>query len=333
MLFNCEREAKEREQTPCTLIQLRESNETIAAISSRNGLLESELSERKAEVDKQNKTIDALSKLVSNQSSSVLELKQANVLQLQELSQARNTINMLQAEQVRSSAAIEALSKQADELKAQLSAGNESIKHLNEIIEGYGSCCQASSCVSYGASNTVHVIQVNGVPEPFQVLCNSQLAGNGWTVIQRRINGEVDFYRSWDEYKRGFGNATGEFFIGLERLHHMTKDTPQQLYVWLEDFSNNTRCASFDDLKIGSEQEAYALLSLGKHQGTVKDAMRLSRGQKFTTFDRDNDADELNNCAELRHGAWWYDHCGYRYANWSNFKSNIYVQTYIHLFR
>ncbi|EDW10448.1 microfibril-associated glycoprotein 4 [Drosophila mojavensis] len=221
----------------------------------------------------------------------------------------------MQAELVRSSAAIEALSKQADELKAQLSAGNESIKHLNEIIEGYGSCCQASSCVSYGASNTVHVIQVNGVPEPFQVLCNSQLAGNGWTVIQRRINGEVDFYRSWDEYKRGFGNATGEFFIGLERLHHMTKDTPQQLYVWLEDFSNNTRCASFDDLKIGSEEEAYALLSLGKHQGTVKDAMRLSRGQKFTTFDRDNDADELNNCAELRHGAWWYDHCGYSNLN------------------
>ena len=46
--------------------------------------------------------------------------------------------------------------------------------------------------------------------------------GGGWTVIQRRLNGEVDFDRSWKSYKEGFGDVNGDFWIGLETIREMS---------------------------------------------------------------------------------------------------------------
>jgi len=38
-------------------------------------------------------------------------------------------------------------------------------------------------------------------------------------------------------------------------------------------------------------------------------------GHKFSTRDQDNDAYISGKCAEYRHGAWWYDDCGYSSLN------------------
>ena len=31
-----------------------------------------------------------------------------------------------------------------------------------------------------------------------------------------------NFFRDWDDYKYGFGNLTGEYWIGNENLHFLT---------------------------------------------------------------------------------------------------------------
>ena len=36
-------------------------------------------------------------------------------------------------------------------------------------------------------------------------------------VIQRRVNGTVDFAREWNDYEIGFGNLTGEHWLGKSR--------------------------------------------------------------------------------------------------------------------
>jgi hypothetical protein len=32
--------------------------------------------------------------------------------------------------------------------------------------------------------------------------------------LQRRLDGETDFYRGWTEYEEGFGNLNREFWLG-----------------------------------------------------------------------------------------------------------------------
>ena len=85
-------------------------------------------------------------------------------------------------------------------------------------------------------------------------------------MFQKRLDGSVDFYRGWDDYKRGFGNMNGEFWLGLEKIHRLTKEQCR-LRVDLEDFENQTAYAEYDSFGVGDEQGKYKLRRLGQYAG------------------------------------------------------------------
>ncbi|KAJ8311611.1 hypothetical protein KUTeg_010966 [Tegillarca granosa] len=128
--------------------------------------------------------------------------------------------------------------------------------------------------------------------------------GGGWTVIQRRFNGNTDFYRTREEYKHGFGKRSEEYWLGNDRIHLLTKLNSYKLRVDMEDFKDVHKYASYSSFSVGSESSGY-VLNVGGYKGTAEDSLKYHNGRKFTTKDKDNDIHK-SNCAVITKGAWWH---------------------------
>ncbi|XP_062540350.1 ficolin-1-B-like isoform X2 [Armigeres subalbatus] len=146
--------------------------------------------------------------------------------------------------------------------------------------------------------------------EPMKVFCNQTYSDGGWTVIQRRFNGTVNFYRDYNEYVRGFGKLDGgEFWLGLDRINRLTYSAPHEMVVVLEDWEGESRFAKYENFEVAGEFEQYKVTKLDGYKGDAGDSMNFTLNAKFTTFDRDHDTNEKKNCAIKYHGAWWYKSC------------------------
>ncbi|XP_076810821.1 fibrinogen-like protein A isoform X2 [Clavelina lepadiformis] len=135
----------------------------------------------------------------------------------------------------------------------------------------------------------------------------------GWTVFQRRFDGSVNFQRTWDEYKIGFGDTEGEFWLGLDVVHKLTRSGKCELRVELQNFDDSHYWAQYSTFSVGSEANLYQL-HVGGYTGNTTDALtRVHNNQPFTTMDKDNDSWRLNcaseNYGSLAAGGWWYQHC------------------------
>ena len=162
------------------------------------------------------------------------------------------------------------------------------------------------------------------------VYCDTVTAGGGWLVIQRRINGSVDFNRYWSEYEEGFGNlpvdgedTTGEFWIGLRSLHCLTSQGQWELRIDYM-FPNKTKgYLSYRHFRVGPASDDYRL-SISGYSGNTTDPITPVEGHnlnsmRFTTRDRDNDKRDDGNCALKflggKAGGWWYNDCSYLVPN------------------
>ena len=92
----------------------------------------------------------------------------------------------------------------------------------------------------------------------FKVWCDMK-NGGGWTVFQRRQDGSEDFYRGWSDYKVGFGDVNGEFWLGLDKLHRLSNSGQNILRIDLMDFDGSTAYAKYGSFSVASEADNYTL--------------------------------------------------------------------------
>ncbi|XP_023163033.2 ficolin-1-like [Drosophila hydei] len=204
-------------------------------------------------------------------------------------------------------AQLEAMRLEQRNLFAELSAKVDKLMASNLLSSQFPDSCAKATAMSR-RSGAYQIVIPDYSVHPFIVSCDEDTQNGGWLVILRREDGSLNFFRYWNDYKNGFGNVSGEFFIGLDKLHLLTKERNQELLISMEDFKGNKRYAKYTQFSVGSEQNLYALQTLGEYSGDAGDSLSPHLGQKFTARDRDND-NYSRNCAELYTGGWWYDKC------------------------
>ncbi|XP_044194454.1 microfibril-associated glycoprotein 4-like [Thunnus albacares] len=153
----------------------------------------------------------------------------------------------------------------------------------------------------------VYTIYPIGPTSAVQVYCDMDSVGGRWTVFQRRMDGSLNFYRPWDQYKKGFGSAAGEYWLGLENVFHLTLWNKVELQVDMEDFNGNKAFARYSSFFIDPESNGYKLHLCGFTDGGAGDSLSYQNGQKFITLDKDQDSCSKKNCARLHVGAFWYN--------------------------
>ncbi|XP_071149087.1 techylectin-5A-like [Mytilus edulis] len=146
------------------------------------------------------------------------------------------------------------------------------------------------------------------VTNKIDVYCDMDTNGGGWTIIQRRVDSVVDFYRFWSDYKNGFGSVSENHWLGNDNLHILTTSRNYVVRFEMHDFNNDTAYAEYQAFKVDNEASKYRVTFTG-YKGNAGNGFEHNNGMKFTTRDRDNDLHPYH-CGKGQIGAWWYNACG-----------------------
>jgi hypothetical protein len=84
--------------------------------------------------------------------------------------------------------------------------------------------------------------------------------------VSKTTGRKCRFYRGWSDYKVGFGDLTGEFWLGLDKIHRLTKSGQSFLRINMK-YHNDTKVhAKYKDFSVASESDSYKL-SVGDFSG------------------------------------------------------------------
>ncbi|CAK8686935.1 unnamed protein product [Clavelina lepadiformis] len=196
----------------------------------------------------------------------------------------------------------------------------ESVKKFKSLSSFLKECTSI-----YASGSTSSGIYPIWLKERFQftyVYCDMELVSTkkGWTTIQRRMNGKVNFNRGWDDYVRGFGNPRGEYWHGLENIYRLSRQSAKtveaggpsikapKLGFDLEDWDGFRAFTEYRVFWYLSRTANYYLHVFGRNGSDCFSTAPILRS-KFSTPDVDN-ADYPSHCDRNFKSGWWFHRCG-----------------------
>ena len=132
-----------------------------------------------------------------------------------------------------------------------------------------------------------------------------------YIVIQRRSSPfDILFNRTWSDYKVGFGDVTGDFWLGLDKLHAITAQ-PYTRYSLRIEATTSTGAVVYvetGDFSIGDEKQRYKIMSIGRVVMKTTSNL-LKKDQVFAAQDKD----QKFKCGMRYNGFWYYVRAGTSY--------------------
>ncbi|XP_073418890.1 angiopoietin-2-like [Dendrobates tinctorius] len=326
-----------------TAEQTRKLTEVETQVLNQTNRLEIKLLENSISTNKVEKALLLQSHEISNlrEKNSFLENK---VLQMEEKHQEE--IEVLRAEKLHVDELLSKQSQLIGELGEQLSEAMqnnsmlqrqqayimETVGQLTNLVSQYNHISvlpeekqlNFQDCANaYRAgltSSGVYSLHFPNSTASTKVFCDMDTSGGGWTVIQHRRDGSVDFHRNWKEYKEGFGSPTGEYWLGNEFVHQLTSQRSYTLRIQLQDWDGNEAYSLYDIFSLDSEGNNYRLNVKGYAGTGGRTSSFAPTGTNFSTKDVDNDNCSCK-CAQYAAGGWWFDACGPSNLNGIYYKS------------
>ncbi|XP_018432077.1 PREDICTED: angiopoietin-2-like isoform X5 [Nanorana parkeri] len=279
--------------------ELLQQSQEINMLREKNSFLENRVLQME---EKHREEIDVLKSeklhvedVLSKQSGLIGELEQ-------QLNDAVHNNTILQRQQAQ-------LMETVGQLASLVSQYNHCKKTLNSKEEQMSFRDCADAYKSGLTSSGIYMLRFSNSTDTVKALCDMDTSGGGWTVIQHRKDGSVNFHRTWKEYREGFGTPSGEYWLGNEFVHQLTSQGSNNLRIQLRDWDGNEAYSLYDTFSLGNEELNYRL-NLRGYSGTAGRTSSFSpAGTNFSTKDVDNDRCSCK-CAQIATGGWWFDACG-----------------------
>ncbi|KAM7014051.1 angiopoietin-related protein 3 [Passerculus sandwichensis] len=165
-----------------------------------------------------------------------------------------------------------------------------------------GSAADCTALYHTGVQTSgVYTIQPNG-SEAFNVYCETKF-GTSWTVIQKRVDGSLDFNQTWDAYTNGFGDLNEEFWLGLKKIYSITQQGNYLLRIELQDWRGNRRHIEYS-FSLGGPSTNFTL-QLARTSGSIPNALPEHARLRFSIGDTAGGP----SCPQSHPGGWWHSEC------------------------